>query len=502
MGIDEDAVVETALGTLVGSRRNGVSTFRGVPYAQPASGPLRFAAPDPVGSWRERRDARRNGPIAPQLPSRLRKVMGDFEAPQGEGCLSLTIATPGPDFGKRPVLVWLHGGGYSSGAGSLDWYGGETLARDGDVVVVGVNYRLGALGYLHARGVAAGNFGLQDQSLALRWVAEHISEFGGDPDNVTCMGQSAGAHSIACMLAAPGQPLFRRAILQSTPVAMLPQEPETADRIGRSFVLALGVDPDGPQALARLQEVPLPAILQAQAAVARAEARSGDPSPPFLPYGDGRLVPERGDFLSAVRKGVGKVDLIIGTTREEMTAFYAFDEAIQSLGPEALSARNRAERGSGADSRLARLVARRPAATPADLLGDLVTEDLFLLPSLRLAEAGTSAGRRAYVYQFDWPAADPALKACHCLELPFLFGDLTAWGDSPMVAGIDPAHFDALSKMIRGAWIAFAREGTPASPSLPRWPPYEPGRRLTMRYARVSGPVGDLADLADEALAA
>ena len=221
----EDLVVRTKAGELRGARENGIAVFRGVPYAAAPVGELRFAPPQPVPAWRGVRDASQDGPIPPQGRSRLAHVMGDFERPQSEDCLTLNIWTPAADSKKRPVLVWIHGGAFASGAGSLPWYSGERFAANGDVVVVSINYRLGALGFLCLPGVSDGNLGLLDQVAALRFVRDNIAAFGGDPDNVTVVGQSAGAASIAILMTMPqARGLFRRAILQSTPFGRMSRD--------------------------------------------------------------------------------------------------------------------------------------------------------------------------------------------------------------------------------------------------------------------------------------
>ena len=207
--------------------------FRGVPYAAAPVGELRFSPPQPAPPWQGVRDATQDGPIAPQGRSRLAHVMGDFERPQSEDCLTLNIWTPAADSAKRPVLVWIHGGAFASGSGSLPWYSGERFAANGDVVVVSINYRLGALGFLCLPGVSDGNLGLLDQVAALRFVRDNIAAFGGDPDNVTVVGQSAGAASIAILMTMPpARGLFRRAILQSTPFGRMSRTLEdcTPDR--------------------------------------------------------------------------------------------------------------------------------------------------------------------------------------------------------------------------------------------------------------------------------
>jgi para-nitrobenzyl esterase len=191
-------IAHTLQGDLQGFAANGVLNFRNIPYAAPRAGKLRFAPPQPPAAWAGLHDATTHGPIAPQPPSRLRAAMGDFDRPHSEDCLTLTIATPSTS-GARPVIVWLHGGAYFTGAGSLDRYDGAHLARDGDVVFVAANYRLGALGFLHLPGVADGNMALLDMIAALRWAWANIAAFGGDPARVTLMGQSAGARGLRAL---------------------------------------------------------------------------------------------------------------------------------------------------------------------------------------------------------------------------------------------------------------------------------------------------------------
>ena len=216
MLIQSDApIADTSLGPLRGIWGDGAAVFRNVPYAAAPIGDRRLAPPEPPARWVEMRDASQHGPIAPQAPSRLRVAMGDFDRLQDEDCLSLTIYTPAPDGKSRPVLVWLHGGAWISGAGSLDWCDGTQLAREGDIVFVGVNYRLGALGWLHRPGIIDAEAGTLDMIAALSWVREHIAAFGGDPGCITVMGQSAGATSIARLAMLPeARGLFHRVIMQ------------------------------------------------------------------------------------------------------------------------------------------------------------------------------------------------------------------------------------------------------------------------------------------------
>ena len=478
-------LVRTARGSLEGTDENGVCVFRAVPYAAPPVADLRFRPTQPVASWHGTRDATRHGPIAPQGPSRLRLAMGDFSRPQDEDCLTLTIWTPAPDATRRPVLVWLHGGAWISGAGSLDWYSGARLSREGDLVVVGVNHRLGALGYLHHPSISEGNLGTLDQIAALEWVAAHIGDFGGDPTQVTLVGQSAGAGTIGRLLAsrtAPG--LFHRVVLQSGGFGRPAGSPERATTRAEQLLHQLGIDPDAGNAAALLRDTAAAQIVAAQGAVARANAVFGDTTPPFGPVA---AATSQNDPTAAIADAASELGVLIGATGDEGHAF--FPPGSVSDDRDAIAARFAAVTGD--PGALARCQARRPGATTRDLLADLTTQDVFVGPTMRLAEAIAARGGSVFAYQFDWaPPASP-FKACHCIDLPFTFGNLAAWDGAPMLAGGDPATMQALSTRMRRAWIGFARDGSPEHDDMPPWPTYGGGQRRVMRIAEVLGAVGD-----------
>ncbi len=482
MARHENPVARTSLGDLEGRWSEGIATFRNVPYAEPPIGQRRFAPPVPFRPWSGLRDAGTHGSIAPQAPSRLRLAMGDFSRPQSEDCLTLTIWTPAADDKHRPVLVWLHGGAYLSGAGSLDWYDGGRLAREGDVVVVGVNYRLGALGYLRRDGISEGNLGLLDQEAALVWVRDHIAGFGGDPGRVTVAGQSAGGSSIACLLTLPAaRKLFHRAILQSASLGRPPFSVPQAEAIAGKLLRQLGIDGDASDVRQRLLAVPAARLVEAQMAVARGEARFADTTPPFQPV-LGRF-DDAAPFIAEIARDFDGKALLIGATREEMHAFFARDPAMDAPDPGAVAERFAALTGDAGAIELYRR--RRPDGTPRDLLGDLVTDSVFAHPTYELAGATAEHGTPVWAYQFDWAPPDSPFKACHCIELPFVFGTFPAWPDAAMLAGADPAGLETLSAAIRGAWIAFVRDGDPTHDGMPRWPGYTRDRRQTMRFASV-----------------
>jgi para-nitrobenzyl esterase len=465
-------VAKTALGDVTGSAEGGVVAFRGVPYATAQ----RFAAPTSP-HWSGARDATRDGPIAPQTPSRLRVAMGDFECPMDEDCLTLSIWTPAPDAKARPVLVWLHGGAWQSGAGSLPWYDGGTLSREGDSVVVGVNYRLGALGYLHHPDLGVANPGSLDQIAALRFVQAHISAFGGDPDRVTVMGQSAGASSIGRLIITPeARPLFRAAILQSGSFGRPPLTHADAARNAEAFCRILEID--SPTAL---RDVPVEKLLAAQGALARQLARFGETNPPFMPILEASM--SRATLIAAIAKAAAGMPVLLGATREEVHAFYAADPAMQAPDATQMQARFTA---LGGDIEAYR--ARRPGGSDMDLLADLASDHTFLWPTMELAEALASNGSDVFAYQFDWSPQGSKFRACHCIELPFMFGTLPAW-DAPMLAGGDPVQMAALSARMRRSWIDFVRTASPG------WPTYDLHRRATMRFGDVVDVAGDPAGM-------
>lgn len=390
------------------------------------SGPVRyavaarFAPPRAVGP-----EDPGPGPaqVCPQLPSRLDAVMGPprDRHPQGEDCLYLDVTTPARDGAKRPVMVWFHGGGFSSGGGLLDWYDGGALATEGDVVVVSVNYRLGALGYLCLDGVSEGNLGLYDQLEALRWVRANIAGYGGDPDRVTVFGQSAGALSILLLTRLPqARGLFRRAILQSAPLSILTRPRTEAEDLGRLFTARLaahaeGTDPAG----ADPRTAPPATVLAAHRDTALAHAkRSGSTlEPPFGPVEGAGPLAAAGTSPDAHVRGL---DLMYGWNADDMTAFPG-------------------EHGDPAE------LTRRTYAEPLGALGE------------RLVRAGA----RVHRYRLDWRPAGSPFGATHCVELPLLLGTREAWQTSPML-GRTPWHeVDALGRSVRAAWTSFARTGVP-----------------------------------------
>jgi para-nitrobenzyl esterase len=413
--------VSTTSGRLVITEKHGLLHARGVPYATAR----RFQRPAPVDSPHVDRDATRRGPMNPQDRSRLEVVIGPVggELDQREDCLVLSVTAPSPA-SNLPVMVWLHGGAYVSGGGEAQEYDPDDLAREG-VVVVNVTYRLGVFGYLAPTATGQDNLGLWDQIEALRWIRENIAAFGGDPTQVTVFGQSAGGDSvIALMTAAPARGLLHRAIVQSAPLGLRPGR----DAMTATMREALATHLPGNPSEASTEDV-----LAAQRHVVASAQRFGAlGGMPFAPVAGREPLPA--DLAGALAEAATRIDLLIGSTKEDAAPFVAMDPRAQRLS-----------RLGGLGRRLQRQITQR------------VTTTTFSGPGEHTAHIWENAGGRAATYRFDWSPPGSRLGACHCIELPFLFSG--NWAAAPMLAG-QPVPAD-LAARVRRTWAAFARSGVP-----------------------------------------
>ncbi|BBX85537.1 carboxylesterase family protein [Mycolicibacterium aubagnense] len=391
------------------------------------SGPVRYATTERFGAPRPARASagESSGQLCPQLPGRLASVMGipKTALPQSEDCLNLAIASPRLD-GRRPVMVFLHGGAFASGGGLLDWYDGSALAADGDVVVVSVNYRLGALGYLCLDGVSEGNLGLLDQLEALRWVQRNIADYGGDPTNVTVFGQSAGAVSIWLLMQMPAaRGLFRRAIMQSGPGADIARPRQPAEAIGALFAELLGEDP---------RTATVTALLEAQKRTVATLTQTGATAmPAFYPTSGTEAGCTLGDSIT---QHVSGIDVICGWNADDVSAF------------------------TGSGSHVA-----------------AATNHLLAVPTTELAAQLNAAGAHASTYRLDWRPTGSAFGATHCLELPLLLGTRQAWEPCPMLGNTSWDQVESFGRPLRQVWGHFAHTGeihTAAAESIPlQWNP-------------------------------
>lgn len=476
--------VTTTAGVVEGSGREGTFQFRGVPYAAPTGGDGRFRPPRPPLEWPGVRDATRHGAVAPQNPSPLEAMLGAKQWQQSEDCLSLTVTTPGVD-GRRPVMVWIHGGAFTAGSGSIPWYDGRRLAARGDVVVVSINYRLGAFGFLrveHLLGeeyAGSGNVGLLDQIAALQWVRDNIEAFGGDPDQVLVFGESAGGMSASTLLGTPAaRGLFHAAAPQSGAcdhVSTVDQAAEVTEAVVRHLGAS---DPEV------LLDVPVADVLAAQQAASMeflTEA-AGALRLPFQPVVDGTVLPVHP--LDAVRDGAASgIPLLTGTTADEWAMFNLMARAEGTVDADALARRCRSlfdpRHGPGtSDQVLATYRAERPDLAPDALWVAICTDYVFRIPMTRLVEAQIPHAPGVWVYRFSHrsPAFGGVLGACHAIDIPFVF-DVMDRGGVEMFVGPTDGPVRALSAATSGAWLAFARARDPGHEGLPPWPRHDLTRR-------------------------
>ena len=466
-------VIRTAGGRLRGTREAGVAVFRGIPFARPPIGELRFAAPQPAEAWSGVRDASSYGPPPPQGGH-----FGMDELTQdGDDWLTLNIWSPVPDPGARlPVMVWIQGGGYVIGMSSLPEYDGARLAREGQAVVVTFNYRVGIEGFGQIVGTPA-NRGLLDQVAALEWVRENIRAVGGDPDRVTVFGQSAGGGSVVALLAmdrAAG--LFRRAVVQSAPGTFF--SPELAADIGAACAAELGLRPTAAD-LSGVDPRQLSAVADSVGATMDQRAHRwglvAHRAIPFAPVIDGEVLPVTP--WQALLDGGGRgVDLLVGHTRDEQRLFTALAGLLGEVSQDKAAAALQIFAPAPDGER--RYRAAYPTAGP-DELYELVHSDwLFRMPTLHLAEAHVAGGGPTHMYELTWPAPGMGgmFGACHGLDVPLVFGNLDHGQPAALIGQTPSPEAEAVSARMRTAWTLFATDGDPG------WPAYDTDQRLTMRF--------------------
>jgi para-nitrobenzyl esterase len=463
--------VETAYGVVEGEcvsapEGSPVYRFLGVPFAGTTAGPGRFRAPVALEPWAGVRAADAYGSSAPQADS-LPTALPWFEpAAISEDCLSLNVWTPGLHGEPRPVMVWIHGGAYTSGGSAQAVYDAARLAAEGDVVVVTINYRLGALGFLAPGGDADASCGLLDQLAALDWTREHATGFGGDAGCITVFGESAGAGSILHLAVSPlAEGAFDRAIVQSGEPRTLTAE--EGQIVATTFARHLGLDDVD---LARLRTLPLGQLLDAQVATA-AELMGTVGMMPFAPVIDGHVCDT--GVLDGFRAGrAASLPLVIGTTRDELLLFP--DPRSETLDDERLL---RWMDRIGAEQSVAEYRTLLGGdVTPGEVWEAVRTDVMMRQPNLRVAEAQREHQPATYVYRFDWSA--PGLGAVHAVDIPFTFGtfDREGWADA---VGYDQ-RAERLGSTLRAAWTSFARTGAPG------WPAHD----LPDRPTKIFGPTG------------
>jgi para-nitrobenzyl esterase len=477
-------VVTTSRGAVRGSVTDGISRFAGIPYAAPPVGERRFRPPAPPEPWEGELDGTRFGPVCPQNPSMMDLLMGEEVDVHAEDCLRLNVWTPDVS-GSAPVMVWIHGGGFEIGSGSSPLYSGASFARDG-VVLVSLNYRLGALGFLELGGLdtdynGSANNGLLDQVMALQWVQREIAAFGGDANRVTIFGESAGSMSVSLLLTMPAaRGLFHQAICQSGALNS-PRTVEEAHVDTNEFLAEADLS-----SLDELLAAPVEQLLAAHAQIAAGRVgdvegtirRSRSPLGflTFRPVADGNIVPEDPPAVLAAGHAAN-VSLLVGTNAEEWKLFALMspgaandDELHERLGlltgdPAAMMALYRAEH-----------LVDTPAAVECEVLTDLV----FRVPTSRLADI-QARHAPTFQYLFAWrsPSMGGMLGSSHAMEIPFVF-DVTQDARVAMLVGHEPPV--ELAAQIHGAWVSFATNGAPSVSGVGDWQPVTPDRRPVMVF--------------------
>ena len=481
------AVAQTANGKVAGYIQDGVTIFKGIPYAKAN----RFEAPVQADSWEGIRSCRQYGPVSPQgarsgwANDEIAFAFNWNDGVQGEDCLRLNVWTPALDSRKRPVMVWLHGGGYSAGSGQeLPSYDGTSLAFAEDVVVVSINHRLNVLGFLDLSAYGekyakSANAGLLDIVASLKWVRDNIAAFGGDPSNVTIFGQSGGGGKVTTLLATPcAKGLFHKAIVQSGSM-LRTMESKYSRKIGIATVRNLGLDASS---IDKISEVPYGELLAAgEQAIAQVKAeadRDGVASFIFgwAPTVDGAVLPSQ-PFDPQAPAISAEIPMIIGTTRHEFS-MTTYVPALRNAGREEVIGILKGRYGEGTERFLELFAKAYPGSKPADMLdADFVFRPSAIEQALRKSLQGAAP---VYMYMFNWesPVLDGILRSTHCMEIPFVFNN--ADRHASMTGG--GAQAMELASKMSHCWAEFARCGKPSAEGLPEWEPFEAEKRAVMFF--------------------
>ena len=486
-----DPVVDTASGKIRGAAADSINAFKGIPYGASTGEANRFMPPQKPAPWSGVREAIDWAGHAPQaFAGRRRPEVAALsgtpdKVPVGEDCLTLNLWTPGHDVGKRPVMVWYHGGGFSYGSANTPRTDGTNLARRGDVVVVTVNHRLNIFGFLDLTELGgeefahSANAGVLDLVAALEWVRENVANFGGDPGNVTIFGQSGGGGKVSALLAMPAaKGLFQRAIVMSG-AGIRMAEHERATKLANAVLGEVGLTANE---LDKLQALPVERLL---AAIEPAQKKLALPAFKLLDrYGFGPVVEghdlPRHPFDPAATDLSDDVPVMVGGTKDENAIFLAPDDVVwnRTLGEDELNTRVAKVAAGDTNAVLALYRRMHPGMNPAELLIEITTDSNFWVRSVLLAERKAAKGKApVYMYSFNWqtPVFDGKLMAQHALDVPFVFDTLDRTG----ITGHSPAA-PAIAAAESATWAAFARAGTPDNKAIPHWPAYTAADRATM----------------------
>lgn len=482
-------VVQTDKGRVQGVKQGEVDAFLGIPYAAPPLGERRFKRPEPAATWTGVADATGPGapcmqlysPSGPNESALTRRIQTIFPTAteaknDNEDCLFLNVWTPDATKGKRPVMVWFHGGGYAYGSGNWPAYNGRNLAEKGDVVVVTVNHRLNAFGYLNlaqkfgADFAESGNVGNLDLVRSLEWVRDNIAAFGGDPGNVTIMGESGGGSKVSHLMAMPAAAgLFHKAIVQSGPGVVSGKPDEAAAYAGNILKLA------GVETVEQLRNIRSDELIDAVRKATPAGSETGR-GPQFQPIADGTIVP-RDPFMQGAPAQSRNIPLMIGYNKTEMTMFLASQPWFGRIDEATMTAMA-GMTGPGGTAAVEAYRKMYPDYSPTHIasmaMGTRFVRGTFLMAD----EQATTAKAPVFVYRLTWetPVGDGMLRSPHTLDIPLMFNN--AKESASLVGEGEDAM--TMATMMSDAWLSFARTGKPASSLMPEWKPYTPAKRMVM----------------------
>lgn len=475
-----NAIVETNYGKVEGQQNRNSFVWRGIPYAQPPLGDLRFRPPHRPDSWDGVKDATQFQPVAPQSTKDLDRKIGRGAYTISEDCLYLNIWSPGADKKRRPVMVWIHGGSFTRGTGMLPIYDGTSFCEKGDIVLVTINYRLGALGFLHLEEfggkdyATSGNCGILDQVAALQWVQENIEHFGGDPNRVTIFGQSAGAGSVGTLLSVPSaKGLFQQAILQSGALEYIHQL-EIAKINAQKVIDSLNL---GSDVLSKLKEMPATELVQSVEQIAKKEGVR------FFPVIDTVSVPQHPS--EALKEGCARnIPIVTGITSDELRLMYVSDpDWDQSFtDDESVIQWFKNRFGPFPEEVVQHYVKyQSQGENIVQKMIKMASDKVFWTSALQFAEMQLEHAAPVWMYQFHWksPVFGGKLGACHSMELPFVFHTIDDPRARSLTGNSPPAQ---LADQMHKAWIAFARNGDPNTSEIPDWPVYQLKQRPTLIF--------------------
>ncbi len=473
----ELVVVNTLSGQVAGYiTDNRIDAFLGIPYAKPPKGDLRFAPPVEIEPWADVKPATRFGPSCPQIKDEFEPSSLLY---QDEDCLSLNIWTPGADDKKRPVIIYIHGGGFVNGGTGDPLYNGSYISKRGDIVFASVNYRINALGYLYLEDFGqefkgSGNIAVQDQLMGIRWIKNNIAKFGGDPDNITIMGESAGSASVMVLMGLPqAKGLFAKAIAESGGCNLV-RTREQASRYTKQFLKAAGVKDVA--SLRKLTPDEIEKAVEKQLDEAGFEADLV-----FAPVVDGNIIPI--DPLKAIDSGSARgITFLNGTNHDEYRYWINYSWMLRFISMSTIlkAVPDVKARLGGKDKELIEFYKKKnPHSGISDGMFEFATDLMFLIPHIQVSVA-QSKYANVWMYRFDWRSqVKDYFGACHAIELPFVlktFDSPTRW----QIVGPNPPM--GLSDTMQDAWVAFARTGNPNHAGMEKWPRYEAGQRATMIF--------------------